>query len=73
MGVYIMGVYVAGMVGPALGGWLTDTYGWPWIFYINVPVGIVGISAGLLRCSPIHPTSVAPWSLLMWEVFFFSP
>src|SRR5437016_8906337 len=42
MGVYLMGVQVAGMVGPTLGGWLTDTYGWPWIFYINVPVGMVG-------------------------------
>jgi MFS transporter, DHA2 family, multidrug resistance protein len=43
MGVYLMGVQVAGMVGPTLGGWLTDTYGWPWIFYINVPVGVVGL------------------------------
>jgi DHA2 family multidrug resistance protein len=30
-------------VGPALGGWITDNWSWPWIFYINLPVGIVGI------------------------------
>jgi MFS transporter, DHA2 family, multidrug resistance protein len=32
---------VAPVVGPLLGGWITDNIAWPWIFYINVPVGIV--------------------------------
>ena len=40
MAVYGMGVVVAPAVGPVLGGWLTDAYGWPWIFYVNVPVSI---------------------------------
>jgi len=31
-------------IGPTLGGWITDNYSWPWIFYINVPVGVVGIA-----------------------------
>jgi MFS transporter, DHA2 family, multidrug resistance protein len=43
MAIYSMGVVVAPTVGPVLGGWLTDTYGWPWIFYVNVPVGLLGI------------------------------
>src|SRR5215475_1259243 len=43
MALYMMGVVVAPAMGPVLGGWLTDQYGWPWIFYINVPVGLVGI------------------------------
>ena len=43
MAVYMMGVVVAPAVGPVLGGWLTDVYGWPWIFFINVPLGLVGI------------------------------
>ena len=33
------------ILGPTLGGWITDNYSWRWIFYINVPVGI------LSRCS----------------------
>ena len=43
MAIYSMGVVVAPTVGPVLGGWLTDEYGWPWIFYVNVPVGLLGI------------------------------
>lgn len=43
MAVYGMGVVLAPAMGPILGGWLTDHYGWSWIFYINVPVSIVGM------------------------------
>ena len=43
MALWGMGVVLAPAVGPVLGGWLTDHYGWPWIFYINVPVSIAGI------------------------------
>ncbi|MBS2039928.1 multidrug efflux MFS transporter [bacterium] len=38
---YVLGVIVAPTVGPYLGGYLTDNYSWPWIFYVNVPIGIV--------------------------------
>ena len=34
---------VAPVMGPILGGWLTDNWSWPWIFYINVPVGLISI------------------------------
>ena len=43
MGIFGMGVVLAPAIGPILGGWLTDSYGWPWIFYINIPVSIAGI------------------------------
>lgn len=43
MGIYGVGVVVAPAVGPTLGGWLTDQYSWPWIFYVNVPIGIVNL------------------------------
>lgn len=43
MGLYGMGAVVAPAVGPTLGGWLTDNYAWPWIFYINVPIGVVNL------------------------------
>ena len=41
MSVYSIGVIVAPILGPTLGGWLTDDYSWRWVFYINLPVGIL--------------------------------
>lgn len=40
-GVFGICVIVGPVVGPTLGGWLTDNYNWRWIFYINIPVGIL--------------------------------
>jgi DHA2 family multidrug resistance protein len=38
-----LGIVVAPMLGPVLGGWLTDSYSWRWVFYINVPIGITSL------------------------------
>jgi DHA2 family multidrug resistance protein len=43
MAIYSMVVMIGPAVGPVLGGWITDNYSWPWIFYINLPVGLLGI------------------------------
>jgi DHA2 family multidrug resistance protein len=43
MAVYGAGVVVAPIFGPVLGGWLTDNYSWRWIFFINVPFGILAV------------------------------
>src|SRR5262245_6700124 len=43
MGFWGLGIVVAPMLGPVLGGWLTDNYSWRWVFYINIPVGIASI------------------------------
>ncbi|MEZ5422159.1 MAG: DHA2 family efflux MFS transporter permease subunit [Pyrinomonadaceae bacterium] len=39
MALYGMGIVVAPIIGPTLGGWITDNYSWRWIFYINLPIG----------------------------------
>ncbi len=41
--VYGMAVVVAPAIGPTLGGWITDNYSWRWIFYINIPIGIISL------------------------------
>ena len=43
MALFALGVVVAPVLGPTLGGWLTDSYSWRWAFYINIPVGIFAV------------------------------
>jgi MFS transporter, DHA2 family, multidrug resistance protein len=47
MSVWTMGVMIGPIFGPILGGWLTENYNWRWVFYINVPFGIMA-AVGLL-------------------------
>ena len=43
MAVFALGVVVAPVLGPTLGGWLTDTYSWRFAFYINIPIGVMAL------------------------------
>jgi MFS transporter, DHA2 family, multidrug resistance protein len=43
MSIYAIGVVVAPILGPTLGGWLTDDFSWRWVFYINIPIGILAV------------------------------
>ncbi len=43
MAAYGLGIVCAPIVGPTLGGWITDSYTWRWIFYLNIPVGIFSL------------------------------
>ena len=51
MAMWSMTTLIAPVMGPLLGGWITDNMTWPWIFYINVPVGIaaVAVTWGIFR------------------------
>jgi DHA2 family multidrug resistance protein len=43
MATFGLGVVVAPIVGPVLGGWITDNYSWRWVFYVNVPFGVLAV------------------------------
>jgi DHA2 family multidrug resistance protein len=43
MGFWGLGIVTAPILGPVIGGWLTDAYSWRWVFYINIPVGIASL------------------------------
>lgn len=43
MAIYGVGVVFAPIIGPTLGGWLTDNYSWRWIFYLNIPISILSL------------------------------
>src|SRR5215468_5633223 len=59
--VYGIAVVVAPTIGPWLGGWITDNFSWRWIFYINVPVGIISlILTSFLISDPPYMKKVKP-------------
>jgi MFS transporter, DHA2 family, multidrug resistance protein len=43
MAIWGLGVMLGPIIGPTLGGWLTETYSWRWVFYINVPIGLLAL------------------------------
>ena len=61
MALWGMTVLVAPVVGPLLGGWITDNIAWPWIFYINIPVGLLAamLTWSLFR-DRAHPPQRVP-------------
>lgn len=47
----------AAIMGPLIGGWLIDAFSWHWIFYINIPIGLVAIIISLIFYKPVTPKS----------------
>ncbi|HZK89728.1 MAG TPA: DHA2 family efflux MFS transporter permease subunit [Stellaceae bacterium] len=66
MAVWGMGVILGPIIGPALGGWLTDDYSWRWVFYINLPAGMLA-AAGIMIF--IHDTRPAQRDAFDWFGF----
>ena len=60
MTLFGLAALLAPVVGPTLGGWITDSYSWRWVFFINVPVGATG------SWNPL-PTSPRPLSRTYWR------
>lgn len=67
MAMWGMGVMIGPILGPPLGGWLTDTYSWHWVFLINVPIGIVGL-IGVAASLPNDDTVASRFD---WRGFSF--
>ena len=66
MAVWGMGLMVAPIMGPTLGGWITDNWNWRWNFYINLPIGVDRLLDGFglrprsdLTCATIAPRPAA--------------
>ncbi len=60
LSLWVTGVTLGPIVGPALGGWLTDDYNWRWVFYINVPFGILSF-IGTLSTMPESTLKRSPF------------
>ncbi len=44
MGVWAMGIMIGPILGPLIGGWLTENWNWRWVFYVNVPIGAIALA-----------------------------
>ncbi len=77
MAVFGAVVVIAPIIGPVLGGWITDNWNWPWIFFINVPLGIITLflAQQLLEDPPyarkrknVHLDGLGFFSLTLWII-----
>ena len=64
-----MGIMIAPVLGPVLGGWLTDSFNWRWVFFINVPIGIFTF-LGLLVLMPKIPNTPRRFDFLGFLMLF---
>ena len=71
LAIWGMGVMVAPILGPTIGGWLTETLDWRWNFYINVPIGVLSflLAARHVPDTPVKDRSMDWWGLVFLAVF----
>jgi len=64
MSIWTAGIMVGPILGPTLGAWLTDTYSWNWVFYVNVPVGALAFAGTwlFLPAMPLDRTRRFDWT-----------
>lgn len=72
MALWGVGVMLGPILGPTLGGWLTEYYNWRWVFYINVPVGIVAIMGILAFMPETAPDKSRPFDLFGFALLSLS-
>ncbi|MCI0549072.1 MAG: DHA2 family efflux MFS transporter permease subunit [Candidatus Rokubacteria bacterium] len=76
MAAWGMGIMMAPIFGPTLGGWIADNWSWRWIFYINVPIGVLGflVSSAVLFDPPYlrRPARIDVLGLVLMAVGFLS-
>ncbi|MBV8889504.1 MAG: DHA2 family efflux MFS transporter permease subunit [Alphaproteobacteria bacterium] len=70
--VFSTGAMMGPIMGPTLGGWLTDEYSWRWVFYINLPVGLIATLGILLFLRETHHGRREPFDFLGFLAFGFA-
>jgi len=70
MAVFGIGIMFGPIIGPVMGGWITDNWTWHWIFYINIPVGIVSVLLTILFITDPHYIRNARTKIDYWGIVF---
>ena len=74
MAIFGMGTMFGPIMGPLLGGWITDNWSWHWIFFINIPIGIISLAMSLWFIRDPHymkrtVTSIDYWGLMLLSIW----
>ncbi len=74
MAIFGMGTMFGPIMGPLLGGWITDNWSWHWIFFINIPIGIISLAMSLWFVRDPHymkrtVTSIDYWGLMLLSIW----
>ncbi len=72
MAIFGLGAMLGPIVGPLLGGWITDSLSWRWIFYINIPIGIVAIIMNVIVISDPPYMQRQKMKIDYWGLLFLS-
>jgi len=73
MAVFGMGIIIAPIIGPVLGGWITDNWTWPWIYFINVPFGcLAAVMCQKLLVDPPYAKRQTGVKIDGWGFFFLA-
>ena len=70
MAVFGIGIMFGPIIGPVMGGWITDNWAWQWIFYINIPVGIVSILLAFIFVVDPHYLKNTIHKIDYWGIVF---
>jgi DHA2 family multidrug resistance protein len=70
MAIFGVGIMFGPIVGPLLGGWITDNWSWHWIFYINVPIGVISILMVLFFIVDPSYMERTKMKIDLWGLFF---
>ncbi|MES2271747.1 MAG: DHA2 family efflux MFS transporter permease subunit [Pseudomonadota bacterium] len=65
MSIYGMGIMIGPILGPILGGWLTENYNWRWVFFVNIPIGAACLT-GLWFLLPRKPNTPRSFDMVGW-------
>lgn len=69
MNIAIIVVSVAVMLGPFVGGVITDNWSWPWIFWVNIPIGLLAMALASYSLKDTTPRNIRPFDLLGFILF----
>jgi DHA2 family multidrug resistance protein len=72
MAIFGIGIMIGPVIGPLLGGWITDNWSWHWVFFVNIPIGIVAILMSMAFIVDPHYAGAQKFRIDYWGLAFLT-